>query len=99
VFDPDIAHVAPSKARTWVLERLEAGPWSKDQSILMGDRLRRWIDLFAARNLNALISEMKFYRDLIFIRVDRKNGSSMISPTMELSHKLSLPFEVYVDLA
>jgi len=41
---------------------------------------------------------MRFYRDLIFIRVDRKNGSSMISPTMQLSHKLDLPFEVNVDL-
>lgn len=98
VFDPGIAHVAPSKARTWILERLEAEPWGKDQSILTGDRLRRWIDQFAARNLDALVSEMRFYRDLIFIRVDRKNGSSIISPTMELSHKLDLPFEVYVDL-
>jgi hypothetical protein len=98
VFDPDIAHVAPSKARTWILERLGAEPWSKDQSILTGDRLRRWIDQFAARNLDALVSEMRLCRDLIFIRVDRKNGSSMISPTMELSHKLDLPFEVYVDL-
>ena len=98
VFDPDIAHVAPGKARTWILERLEAEPWSKDQSILTGDRLRRWIDQFAARNLDTLVSEMRFYRDLIFIRVDRKNGSSMISATMELSHKLNLPFEVYMDL-
>jgi hypothetical protein len=98
VFDPDIAHVAPGKARTWILERLEAEPWSKDQSILTGDKLRRWIDLFAARNLDPLVSEMRFYRDLIFIRVDRKNDSSMLSPTMELSHKLNLPFEVYVDL-
>jgi hypothetical protein len=98
VFDPDIEHVAPGKARTWILERLEAEPWSKDQSVLTGDKLTRWIDQFAARNLDPLISEMRFYRDLIFIRVDRRNGSSMISPTMELSHKLNLPFEVYVDL-
>lgn len=99
VFDPDIEHVAPSKARTWVLERLEASPWSKDQSILTGDRLSRWVDQFATRNLDALVSETRFYRDLIFIRVEKKNVSSIIAPTMELSHRLSLPFEVYVDLA
>ena len=82
VFDPDIAHIAPSKARTWILEQLEAEPWSKDQSILTGDKLRRWIDLFATRNLDPLVSEIRFYRDLIFVRVDRKNASSMISPTL-----------------
>ena len=98
VFDPEIAHISPAKARAWILERLEAEAWSKDQSILTGDKLRLWIDLFAARNLDPLVSEMRFYRDLIFIRVDRKNSSSMISPTMELSHKLDLPFQVYVDL-
>lgn len=98
VFDPDIAHVAPSKARAWALERLETAPWSKERSVLSGDRLGQWINEFAARNLEPSISEMRFYRDLIFIRVDRKAGSLMISPTMELSHKLDLPFEVYVDL-
>jgi hypothetical protein len=98
VFDPDIAHVAPRKARTWVLEQLEAEPWSKDQSILTGDKLRQWTDLFAARNLDPLVSEMRFYRDLIFIRVDRKYDISLLSPTMELSHKLNLPFQIYVDL-
>lgn len=98
VFDPEIAHISPGKARAWILERLEAEAWSKDQSILTGDKLRLWIDLFAARNLDPLVSEMRFYRDLIFIRVDRKNDISMLSPTMELSHKLGLPFQVYVDL-
>lgn len=98
VFDPDIDHIAPSKARAWALERLGAGPWSKDRAILAGDRLAPWIDQFASRNLEASISEMRFYRDLIFIRVDRKASSLVISPTMELSHKLGLPFEVYVDL-
>jgi hypothetical protein len=61
VFDPDIAHVSPSKARQWALERLEAESWSKDQSILTGDRLRQWSDRFADRNLSTLISEMRFY--------------------------------------
>jgi hypothetical protein len=98
VFDPEIAHVAPSDARKWVLVRLKAGPWSKDQSILLGDRLRKWTDEFATRNLDATVSEMRFYRDLIFIRVAKRISSSMISPTMELSHKLDLPLEVYVDL-
>lgn len=97
VFDPDIEHVAPGKARAWALKRLEAGPWSKDRAILAGQRLGQWLDQFGTSNLDALISEMRFYRDLIFIRVDRKVSSSMISPTMELSHKLDLPFEVYVD--
>jgi hypothetical protein len=97
VFDPDISHVAPRQARTWVLGRLEAEAWSKDQSVLAGDRLRQWVDEFAARNLGRLVSELRFYRELIFIRVDSKKASSMISPTMELSHKLSLPFEIYVD--
>ncbi|QIP10180.1 hypothetical protein [Bradyrhizobium symbiodeficiens] len=98
VFDPDIEHVAPSKARAWALERLGAGLWSKDRAIVAGDRLGPWIDQFASRNLEASISEMRFYRDLIFIRVDRKASSLLISPTMELSHQLGLPFEVYVDL-
>lgn len=99
VFDPDIEHVAPKKARTWVLERLEAGPWSENQSILTSDRLRRWSDQFAIRNLDALIVGTRFYRDLIFIRVDRRNASSMISPVMSLSHQFDLPFKVYADLA
>jgi hypothetical protein len=99
VFDPEFAHVAPSNAKKWVLEQLETEPWTKDQSILMGDRLRQWNDQFAARNLGPLISEMRFYRELVFVRVDRKNGSSMIAPTMELSHKLGLPLEIYIDLA
>ena len=98
VFDPEFSHVSPSNARKWVLEQLEAKPWTNDQSIMMGDRLRQWNDQLAARNLDPLISERRFYRELIFIRVDKKNGSSMISPMMELSHKLDLPLEVYVDL-
>jgi hypothetical protein len=71
----------------------------KDPSILMGDRLRQWNDRLAARNLNPLISEMRFYRELIFIRVATKNGSSMVSPIMELSHKLGLPLQVYENIA
>jgi hypothetical protein len=98
VFDPELAHVTPGNARQRVVEKLEAEPWIKEQSILMGNRLGRWNDQFAARNLDPLISEMRFYRDLIFIRVHRKNGASMISPMMELSHKLGLPLEVYVDM-
>lgn len=99
VFDPELAHVTPGNARKRVVEKLETQPWTNEQSILMGDRLRKWSDQFAALNLYKLISEMRFYRDLIFIRVDRRNGSSMISPMMELSHKLGLPLEVYIDLA
>jgi hypothetical protein len=98
VFDPDVEHVAPKKARTWILERLEAGPWSKDRSTLMGDRLRQWAAQFAVRNLDGLISEMRFYRDIIFTRVDKKNDNAMLSPVMELSHKLDLPFKTFVDL-
>jgi hypothetical protein len=97
VFDPDISRVAPHQARTWVLRRLKAEASSKDQSILAADRLRQWADQFAARNLGGLVLELRFYREFIFIRVDRTNASAMISPTMELSHKLSLQFEVYVD--
>jgi len=41
---------------------------------------------------------LRFYRDLIFIRVDKKNGSLMIGPVMNLSHRIALPFEVYVDM-
>ncbi|MCJ9704042.1 MULTISPECIES: hypothetical protein [unclassified Bradyrhizobium] len=99
VFDPDIAHVAPSGARMWVLEQLQAAPWSKDRSILTGDRLRRWLDQYESRNLDELVSEMRFYRDLIFMRVEKRNSSSMVSPTMELAHKFSLPLEIYVDIA
>lgn len=98
IFDPDVANVAPSEARTWVLEQLDSALWSRDRTILEGDRLGRWVDLFVNRNLEGLISEMRFYRDLILVRVDKKDGSSMISPVMELTHKLNLPFEVYVDL-
>jgi hypothetical protein len=99
VFDPELAHVSPCKARNWVLEQLETRTWSKDQSILTGDRLRQWNDRLAARNLDPLISEMRFYRELIFIRVAKKNSNSMVSPIMELSHKLGLPFQVYGNLA
>jgi hypothetical protein len=99
VFDPELAHVDLGESRKRILELLETQPWTKDQSVLVGDRLRQWNDQFAARRLDPLISEMRFYRELIFIRVDKKNGASMISPMMELSHKLSLPLEVYVDLA
>jgi hypothetical protein len=99
VFDPDIAHVSPSKARQWALERLETEPWSKDQSILTGDRLRRWSEEFAGRNQSTFIPEMRFYPDLIFICVEKKTASAMISPVMELSHKLGLPLQVYADLA
>jgi hypothetical protein len=99
VFDPEFANVTPGNARKRIVEKLGTELWTKEQSILMGDRLKQWNDHFAARKLDPLISDMRFYRDLIFIRVDRKNGSSMISPTMEISHELSLPLEVYVDLA
>ena len=98
VFDPDIDHVAPSSAKTWVLERLRAGPWSKDQSILMGDRLKQWAAQFAARNLDGLILELRFYHDLIFIRVADKNATKMFSPTMDLSHKIGLPVKVFADI-
>jgi hypothetical protein len=98
VFDPDISHVAPREARKWVLGQLEEGAWSKDKSILMGDRLKQWADQFAARDLGRLTSEVRFYHELVFLRVDKKDASLMISPTMELSHKLNLPFEVYVNL-
>jgi hypothetical protein len=92
VLDPDFAHVAPSKARTWVLERLETEPWSEDKSILVGDRLRRWIDEFATRDLDPMVLEKRFYRDLILIQVDRENVNSIILPAMELSYKLNVPF-------
>lgn len=98
VFDPELAHVSPSKAKQWVLEQIETGTWSKDRSMI-GDRLRQWDDELAARNLDPLISEMRFYRELIFIRVAKKNGSSMVSPIMELSHKFGLPLQVYENLA
>ena len=98
VVDPEFAHVTPGNVRKRVVEKLETEPWAQDQSVLMGDRLRQWNDRFAARNLDPLISEMRFYRDLILVRVDRKNGSSMISQMMELAHKAGLPLEVYVDL-
>ena len=61
--------------------------------------VRQWDDELAARNLDPLISEMRFYRELIFIRVAKKNGSSMVSPIMELSHKFGLPLQVYENLA
>jgi len=99
VFDPELASVTPSTARKWALQQVETGAWSKDQSILLGDRLSQWKDQLATRNLDPLISEMRFYRELIFVRVAKKNSSSMVSPIMELSHKLGLPLQVYVNLA
>jgi len=98
VFDPDISHVAPKEARTWVLQRLKAGPWSKDQSILTEGRLKECADQFATRSLDGLVLEMRFYRELIFIRVDKKNGGAMLAPTIEISRKHDLPFEVFVNL-
>lgn len=56
------------------------------------------MDGFETRKLDALISQMRFSDDLIFIRVSRKNSASMISPIMELSHALDLPFQVYTDI-
>ncbi|KRR02437.1 hypothetical protein CQ12_37700 [Bradyrhizobium jicamae] len=99
LFDPELTRVSPSTARNWDLEQVETGAWSNDPSILSGDRLRQWKDQLAARNLDSLISEMRFYRELIFVRVTQKNGSSMVSPIMELSHRLGLPLQVYVNLA
>jgi hypothetical protein len=98
VFDPDIAHVGPGRARTWILTRLSAETWSEDRSVLAGDRLKKWMDRFAARNLGTLVSEMQFTPDLIFIRVDNSNSASMIGPIMELSNELDVPFEVYANL-
>jgi hypothetical protein len=99
VFDPKLAHVDIGNSTRRILELLEAQLWTKDQAILVGDRLRQWNDQFEACRLDPLISEMRFYRELIFIRVHKKNSASMISPMMKLSHKLGLPLEVYVDLA
>ena len=99
VFDPEFAHVTPSDARKRIVEKLGTEQWSKEASILMGNPLGRWSDEFAALNPAPLISEVRFYRDLIFVRADKKNSSSLISPMMKLSHKVSLPLEVYVDLA
>lgn len=98
VFDPDIAHAIPGKTRAWILTRREAELWSKDRSVLTGDRLSKWMDRFTARDMGALISEMRFARDIVFIRVDRRNGASMVGPVMELSHQLNLPFELYENL-
>jgi hypothetical protein len=61
--------------------------------------LKQWNDQFTARRLDPLVSEMRFYRGLIFIRVDKKKSALMISPMVELSHKLGVTLEVYVDLA
>jgi hypothetical protein len=98
VFDPDLERVSPRDARNWARQRLEAGPSDEEPSILRSKRLKRWMDGFETRKLDALISQMRFSDDLIFIRVSRKNSASMISPIMELSHALDLPFQVYTDI-
>jgi hypothetical protein len=99
VFDPELARVAPSAARQWAFEQVKTAAWSNDQSFLSGNGLRQWNDQLAARNLDSLISELRFYSELNFVRVAQKNSSSMVSPIMELSHKLGLPLQVYVNLA
>ncbi|KRR23306.1 hypothetical protein CQ14_32300 [Bradyrhizobium lablabi] len=99
VFDPELTRVSPSTARKWALDQVETGAWSNDQSFPLGDRLSEWNDQLAARNLDSLISEMRFYRELIFVRVDQKNASSMVAPIMELSHRLGLPLQIYQNLA
>jgi hypothetical protein len=98
VFDPDVTGVAPREARTWALRRLQAGPCSEEPAVLTSNRMRRWMDQYAIRKLDALVSEIRFYDDLVFIRVSRNNSASMVSPIMELSHALNLPFEVFTDI-
>jgi hypothetical protein len=99
VFDPDAKRVVPRNARVWARQRLEAGPGDESPSILSSKPLKRWMDQYESRKLDALVSQMRFCDDLIFIRVSRKNSASMISPIMEMSHAFGLPFEVYTDIA
>ncbi len=98
VFDPDLERTSPRDARAWARQRLEAGPSDERPSILRSKRLKQWMDGYESRKLDGLISQMRFCGDLIFIRVSRKNSASMISPIMELSHALDLPFQVYTDI-
>lgn len=98
VFDPDLKRVSPRDARNWARRRLEAGLSDEGPSILRSERLKQWMDGYETRKLHALISEMRFCDDVIFIRVSRKYSASMISPIMELSHALDLPFQVYTDI-
>lgn len=79
VFDPDLKRVSPRDARAWARQRLEAGPSDARPSILRSKRLKQWMDRYETRKLDALISQMRFCDDLIFIRVSRKNSASMIS--------------------
>jgi len=99
VFDPELAGVNLGDSRKRVLELLETQPWTRDQANLVGPRLRQWHDQFAARRLDRLVSEMRFYRELVFLRVHSRDSGAMISPMMDLSHKLGLPLEVYANLA
>jgi hypothetical protein len=92
VFDPVLAQVDIGNARKRILELLERQPQTKDPANLLGQRLRQWNDQFAARRLDQSISEMRYYRALIFIRVHRRDSGSLISPIMDLARKVSLPF-------
>jgi hypothetical protein len=99
VFDPELAQINPGDSRMRILELLETQPWTKDQANLVGRRLRQWNDQFAARRLDPLVSEMRFYRELVFVRVHARDSGAMISPMMDLSRKLGLPLEVFTNLA
>jgi hypothetical protein len=99
VFEPELAHIHLGDSRKRVLELLETQPWTTDQANLVGRRLRQWNDQFAAYGLDPLVSEMRFYGELVFVRVHARDSGAMISPMMDLSRKLGLPFEVYTNFA
>jgi hypothetical protein len=99
VFDPQLTSSSSNDIKQWTLDQLALANWSADSSILGGDLLKQWNGEFTRFGLGSMSIEAKFFREFIFIRIDKKDVSTMVSATMKLSHKLHLPLFFFENLA